>query len=258
MWIDTHTHIYDDAFQLDRSEVVGRCDGIVDYALVIGIDIPTSQMCLSVADSFPNLFAVVGIQPNSLCSSDCGTISDVRRLAAHHKVVAIGETGLDNYWKKVPIETQRNAFLEHIQLARELEKPIVIHCREAEEDTWQLLLQYQRENKLSEINGVMHSYCGSAEYAKKFLDIGLHISLSGMVTYKKNTELRDMASKVPLNRILVETDCPYLAPEPFRGKRNEPAHVQYTGKVLAQTFGLSDSEFARITSSNAKRLFRLP
>ena len=175
-------------------------------------------------------------------------------LIDHPKVVGVGETGLDKYWDHAPLDLQREYFHRHIRLSRERKLPFVVHCREAESDVLDVL---RTEAEHGSLHGVMHSFCGDAETAAECVELGMHVSFSGMTTFRKNEKLRAVASTVPLDRILVETDAPYLAPHPNRSKRNEPAWVRLTAECLAQVYGISDQEFANTTTRNAEILFGL-
>ena len=202
------------------------------------------------------LSAVVGLQPNNLLEVLETDFEAIVKLAADPAVVAIGETGMDRYWKTVPIPLQREYFLRHLALAHERKLPLVIHCRDAEADIIDVLTQFAHETG-SAISGVMHSFVGDEATARSCLDLGLHLSFAGMLTFKKNQALRDVAAMAPLDRLLVETDSPYLSPEPFRGNTNEPSRVIHTGACLAAIHRVSLEHMAEVTTANARRLFRL-
>ncbi|MEO6809403.1 MAG: TatD family hydrolase, partial [Isosphaeraceae bacterium] len=201
------------------------------------------------------VFAAVGIQPNHVAEAEPGDWERIVALAGEPGVVALGETGLDRYWKRTPFPLQQDYFDRHLALARERNLPVVIHCRDCEAD---IVAQLARQR--GAIRGVLHSFTGNIDDARRFLDLGLHISFAGMVTFanKKLDALRDAARVVPLNRLLVETDSPYLSPHPFRGKSNEPARAAVTAACLADLRGLSLSELAEATTENARLLFGLP
>lgn len=257
-WIDTHAHLNDDRFNGRVGDVVetARKAGVVQ-TLVIGIDRPSSEKAVRLANDHQELFAVVGLQPNSLTECEPTDFAAIEKLVADPRVMAVGETGLDRYWHKTPFDVQEDFFVRHLELARSVGKPLVIHCREAEFDVLHVLRGFaERTGEL--INGVMHSYTGSKELVPEFLKLGMHISFAGMVTFKKNDELREAARLVPDDRILIETDSPYLAPEPFRGKPNQPAWVVHTGVRLAAARGVSAEQLAAVTTANARRLFNLP
>lgn len=255
--IDTHAHLDEHAFEPDRDEVIERAIAAgVQSILTIGITAETSQNAVNLAGHPSGIIhAVVGIQPNYVSQMQADDWERILELATQPRVVAIGETGLDRYWDYAPIELQIDYFHKHIQLARELNLPFIVHCREAEDDVVELL---RSEAAHGPLNGVMHSFCGSPETAQACLELGMHISFAGMLTFKKNDDLRQTASQIPLDRLLVETDAPYLAPMPKRGKRNEPALVVHTLACLAECHNKSVDEMADITTANAQNLFGLP
>lgn len=252
--IDTHAHLDAEAFEKDADAVVARAhEEGVKHILTIGITLETSLAAIRVAERFPNVSAVVGVQPNYASEMKAGDWEEIVELIQHPEVVGIGETGLDRYWDYAPIETQAELFDRHLELSSTSGLPFVVHCREAEADTEkQLRAAFE---KFGPLNGVMHSFCGDADMAAACVEMGMHISFAGMVTYKKNEELRQTARTVPLDRLLVETDSPYLAPRPKRGKRNEPAFVKMTAECLAEVRGISLEELAAATTANAERLF---
>ena len=212
---------------------------------------------MELSERFPNVHAVVGVQPNYVHETAPDDRDAIRVLATHPRVVAVGETGLDRYWDHAPLDLQRAWFDWHLNLAGEVGKPFVIHCREAEAEVVEQLRTFAGGRELS---GVMHSFAGDRATADACLALGLHLSFSGMLTYSKNDALRAVAAAAPADRLLVETDSPYLTPHPLRGKqrRNEPALVVHTAAVLAEVRGVTPDEIARLTTANARRLFRLP
>ncbi|MEQ9409845.1 MAG: TatD family hydrolase [Fuerstiella sp.] len=253
--IDTHCHLDADAFQHDLEDVVQAAAAAnVEHMLTIGITAPTSEAAVSLAERFSCVSAVVGIQPNYAQEAAAGDWEKIVKLSQHPRVVAIGETGLDLYWDFAPLDIQKDYFRRHLQFSRSCGKPFIVHCREAEAEVLEMLREDFRNGPL---NGVMHSFCGDADTAAACVDMGMHISFAGMVTFRKNKELREVAAQVPLDRLLVETDSPYLAPHPNRGKRNEPAWVRYTASCLSDVHGVTESELAAATTSNARRLFKL-
>ena len=251
--IDTHCHLDEEAFNSDRDEVIARAveEGIV-AAITIGITAETSRRAVELAEQHPSVYAVVGIQPNYAAQAKPGDLEIIESLITRPKVVGIGETGLDRYWDYAPIELQQEYFTKHIELSRQYDLPFVVHCRDAEDD---VVAHLRLMAESGPLNGVMHSFCGDLKSAQACLDLGLHISFSGMVTYKKNKELREVASQIPLDRIMIETDAPYLAPTPKRGKRNEPAFVKHTLECLAEVHGIDPDEMARRTTKTSRRLF---
>lgn len=254
--VDTHAHLNSDSFEPDRDEVIARAtEAGVTQILVIGTTLECSQWAVNVAARYSQVYAVVGIQPNYVHEAAPGDWEAIRELSLAPKVVGLGETGLDCYWKKAPLDLQRDYFARHIELARERDLPFVVHMRDAEAETVEALRQSAAGSPL---RGVMHSFTGGLETASACLELGLHISFAGMVTFKNAHALRDVAKVVPTDRILVETDSPYLAPSPYRGKRNEPSYVTVTASILAETRGESEDDFAAATTRNARDLFRLP
>lgn len=228
----------------------------VERIVVVGIDLDTSRRAVELAQSYPALYAAVGVQPNSLGTFDPADWEQLIPLVHAPKVVALGETGLDRYWNVAPIETQRAWFFRHLELADAVNLPVIIHCRDAESDVVETLKEL-RNRCNRPVNGVMHSFTGGIETARACLELGLSISFAGMVTYKKNAALRAVAAEVPMDRLLIETDSPYLAPEPVRGRPNRPANLPHTGLCLAAVKGISVADFAAATTRNARSLFRL-
>ena len=257
MLIDTHAHLFDDRFGRELPAVLDRAAAAgLERVVCIGIDRESSVASVELAKRFPLVVAAVGIQPNHAAEANPGDWDAIVALAeAEPRVVAIGETGLDRYWDRSPFPLQEEHFARHIELARRLGKPFVIHCREAEADVVRVLRsEFERHGP---IRAVMHSFSGDAATAQACLEMGLHISFAGMLTYPTAQALRDVAKDVPLDRLLVETDCPYLAPQPARGKRNEPGYVTHTAACLAEVKGVSAEEIADHTTRNARELFRL-
>jgi TatD DNase family protein len=255
---DTHAHLDDLRFADDLSAVLARAaDAGVARVLTVGVDLVTSRAALDLAARFPDrLAAVVGIQPNHAAEAAPGDLDEIARLAADPRAVAVGETGLDRYWDKAPFPLQEEFFRLHLDLARRLGKPVVIHCRDAGPDVVRVLRE--EHARRGPVRGVMHSFTGDAATALACLDSGLYISFAGMLTYKTAADLRAVAKDVPLDRLLVETDSPYLAPVPVRGKRNEPAFVAHTAACLAGLKGVPIGELAEVTTRNARELFGMP
>ena len=254
--IDTHAHLQDFIAAGELEGVLARsAQAEVVQVIGIGVNAEESEQVVAIADENAGVFAAVGFQPNHLLELKDGDWERIVALAGAKTTVAIGETGLDRYWKTVPFELQQHWFDKHLELAEERDLPVVIHCRECERDIVEQLARRGRQ-----VRGVLHSFTGGWDDAQAFMDLGLLISFAGMVTFKnkKLDPLRDVAARVPIDRILVETDSPYLSPEPFRGKRNEPARVVHTAAQVAEVRGCSIEEIARATTENARRLFRLP
>ncbi len=252
---DTHAHLTDPAYRdtLERVLKEAASEGVVAIN-VIGFDAATSLAACQLATAHPGyLYAAVGIQPHSAGAASAEDWTVIERLAVHPHVKAIGETGLDRYWDDTPLEVQHDFFERHIALAAATARPLVIHMRESGSEIVDQLRPHAAKGTLQ---GVMHSFTGDWELCRQCLDLGLMISFAGMVTFKKSEDLRDIAAKVPLDRLLIETDCPYLSPEPLRGRRpNEPARIAHTLRVIAKARGEAADVLAAQTTINAKRLF---
>lgn len=254
MLIDTHTHLDDARYDDDRETMITRArEAGVEALITIGCDLATSQAAVQLADRHSFVYASIGVHPHEVKHIDDGWYGEFRRLAHNRKVVAYGEIGLDYHYNHSPPKEQRERFHEQIQLARELKLPVIIHTREAQDDTISIL----REEKASEIGGVFHCFSGDAWLAQDALDLGFYLSFSGILTFQNATMLREIARNTPLDRLLIETDCPYLTPVPYRGKRNEPAYVSQIAKQLASLHNMSLDEVAGRTSDNAKKLFKI-
>jgi TatD DNase family protein len=254
--IDTHAHLDDDQFRDDLAEVLKNASaaGIVKI-VTIATTAASSSAAVGLAQRHSLLAATVGVQPNHVFEAAPGDWDEITALASHHRVAAIGETGLDRYWDKTPFAQQEDYFARHLHLARHHALPVVIHCRLAEADVVRMLRDDFHRN--GPVHGVMHSFTGDIHTAQACLDMGLHVSFAGMVTYKNAGDLRDVARQIPLERLVVETDSPYLAPAPVRGRRNEPAFVVHTLACLAELYGFDLHTLARQTTQNARALFAL-
>ena len=252
--IDTHAHLDDERFAADLPAVLERAAAAgVSRIIVVATTAATSRVCVDLAARHAPLFATVGIQPNHVAEAGPADWDEVVHLATAGKVVALGETGLDRHWDYTPFPQQEDYFARHVELARKHGLPVVIHCREAEADVVRMLRA--DHDRHGPVRGVMHSFTGDAATARDCLAMGLHISFAGMVTYKNAQALRDVAKDVPADRLLVETDSPYLAPVPERGKRNEPAFVAHTAALLARERGVELEALTRDTTHNARALF---
>lgn len=253
---DTHAHLDQPEFDADRPEVLTRArEAGITNIIAIGISADTSQASVNLASQYDGVFAAVGLQPNYLKEAKPDDWDRVVAMIGQPKVVAIGETGLDRYWDFTPFDVQQDYFDRHLRLSQERGLPFIVHMRDCDED---ILVMLREAHQRGPLNGVMHSFTGSRAMMDECVAMGLYISFAGMVTYKKSTELREIAAAVPADRILIETDSPYLSPEPVRKiKRNEPAHVRHTAACLAEARGTSLENFAALTTANAKRLFRL-
>ncbi len=266
-FFDTHAHLDDEQFTDVRAVLQAAREAGVARVVAIGTTADSSAACVEMAQQNEGVFAAVGIQPNYTQEVTDADWNRVEKLARAEKVVAIGETGLDHYWDYAELPLQREYFRRHIRLASELKLPLVIHMRDPQPETGQTASRACAEDIYdvliashgdATVSGVMHSYTGDAEMSEKFLQLGLHISFAGMVTYKKSADLREVASAIPMDRILIETDAPYLSPHPVRGTRpNQPAMVRHTAACLAKVRGVSLEAFAAQTTANAARLFQL-
>ncbi len=251
-WIDTHCHLNDDTYDTEIQQLLERAlEANVERMIVVGYDLPSSEKALHLAEQYPSIYAVVGIHPSESHTFDVYTREKLVKLVMHDKVVGIGEIGLDYYWdENPPAETQRTVFLEQLHLAREVGKPVIIHTRDAAQETYDILKEEQG------ITGVMHCYSGSYEMAARFVQLGYYISLAGPVTFKNAVAPKEVASKIPLDHLLIETDCPYLTPHPYRGKRNEPSYVMHVGQEVARLRNLEETELMQALERNAKKLFK--
>ncbi len=255
---DTHAHLTDPVYRDRWADVLqtARQAGLVAIN-VVGFDAATSRQACHLATVHPALLrATVGIQPNSAASAQDGDWDQIVRLAATDPVCGIGETGLDRYWDDTPWTVQQDYFDRHLNLSYQVGKPLVIHMRECGQEIVDQIRPYATTH--GPLRGVMHSYTGDWNVCRACLDLGLMISFAGMLTFKKSADLREVARRVPHDRLLVETDCPYLSPEPFRGRRpNEPARVAHTLRCLAEVVGRPAEELAEVTTANARRLFEV-
>jgi TatD DNase family protein len=253
MLIDTHTHLDDPRYDADREPTIERARqaGVAAF-VTIGCDLATSRSAVTLAERHSDIYASIGVHPHEVKHVADGWYDELRRLAQNQKVVAYGEIGLDYHYNHSAPKEQRERFREQVQLARELRLPVIIHTREAQEDTISIL----KEEKASEVGGVFHCFSGDAWLAKDALDLGFYLSFSGILTFQNASMLRDIAKQTPLDRVLIETDCPYLTPVPHRGKRNEPAFVSHVAQQLAEIHPeLSFDQISQATTENAKRLF---
>ncbi|NLY44426.1 MAG: TatD family hydrolase [Tissierella sp.] len=253
MFIDSHSHLDDDRFNEDRDILIKSLkENKVDIAINVGADLETSINSVKLADQYDNIYAVVGVHPHSASEVTEDTLNQFREMAKNKKVVAIGEIGLDFYYDNSPRDLQRKWFKEQLELAKELDLPVVIHSRDATKETFDTIKEAQDGGTL---RGVMHCFSGSVEMAMEYIKLGFYISLAGPVTFKNSRVSREVAEAVPLDKLLIETDCPYLTPEPYRGKRNEPMYVKYVAGKIAEIKDISVEELAKATSTNTRELF---
>jgi TatD DNase family protein len=254
VFFDTHAHLDDERFHADLPAVLERASAAgVGNVVCVATTAADSTRCVEIAGRFPIVWASVGIQPNNIAQVQPGDWETIDRLAAAPRVIALGETGLDRHWDFTPFPQQEDYFARHLALSRRTRLPVIIHCREAEADVVRMLrADFDRHGP---VRGVMHSFTGDSASAADCLAMGLYISFAGMVTYKSAADLRTVAATVPADRLLIETDCPYLAPVPMRGQRNEPAYVAHTAALLADVRTVNVDELSAQTTRNAIALF---
>ena len=255
MLFDSHAHLNDERFDEDREELINslKAKG-VDLVLNPGACIETSKSSVDLANKYDFIYAAVGVHPHDVGEMTEEDIEILRKLALENeKVKAIGEIGLDYYYDNSPREIQKKWFKRQIELANELKLPIIIHDRDAHGDTFEII----KNTKSPEIGCVLHCYSGNVELAKEYVKMGCYISIPGTVTFKNNKKTREVAKEIPLEYLLIETDSPYMAPEPHRGKRNDPSLVQFVADKIAQEKGISYEQVCKATKENAKRFFNI-
>ncbi|WP_243525402.1 TatD family hydrolase [Bacillus pseudomycoides] len=252
MLFDTHSHLNAEQFKEDLQEVIVRMkEAGVSYTVVVGFDEVTIKKAMELAETYDFIYAAVGWHPVDAIDMTEEHLIWLEELAAHPKVVALGEMGLDYHWDKSPEEVQKEVFRKQIQLAKKVKLPIIIHNRDATQDIVDILA----EENAAEVGGIMHCFSGSVEVAKQCIGMNFLISLGGPVTFKNAKKPKEVAMEIPMEKLLIETDCPYLTPHPFRGKRNEPSYVKLVAEEIASLKGISYEEVAKITTENAKGLF---
>ena len=252
MLFDTHAHLDSESFDNDREELIAS---LPEQGLTLvmnpGCDLPSSRMAVALAERYDFLYAAVGSHPDAADLVDEAVLEEYRSLCRSPRVKAIGEIGLDYHYEDVPREIQQRAFRAQMALARELDLPVIVHEREAHEDGMKIV------DEFPEVKGVFHCYSGSLEMAKELVKRGYYIGFTGVLTFKNARKAVEVASAIPLERIVLETDCPYMSPEPFRGKRNDPGRLCYMAQRLAEIRGMDVAEVQRITLENGKRLYRI-
>jgi TatD DNase family protein len=254
MLIDSHAHIQGKEYADERHAVIARArEAGVEKIIAVGGagEMSSNTEAVALADSFPNIYATVGMHPHDAKDVGEGELRELRNLTSHPKVVAVGETGLDYYYSHSPHDLQRRVFGQFIHMARETDLPIVVHERDAAQDAAKLL----RDEGGGSLRGVIHCFTGNYEAACAYLDLGFYLSFTGIITFKNAGPLRDIIRKVALERMLVETDSPFLTPVPHRGKRNEPAYVRFVAETIAALKNLSSETVAQVTTRNAEILF---
>ena len=254
MIFDTHAHYDDEAFDSDRDELIKSLfnNGIIGF-VDVGADMASSRRAVKLAHEYNRTFASVGVHPDEVGELDDDRIEELYRMALDEKVVAIGEIGLDYHWMVQPQETQKYWFSRQIELARRVKKPIIIHSRDAAADTFDMA---QKEN-IGDIGGIVHCYSYSLEQAKEYVKMGMYIGVGGVVTYKNGRKLKEVVENIPIERIVLETDCPYLAPVPHRGERNSSLYIPEVVKVISELKGIPETEVEKTTTKNALDVFGL-
>lgn len=258
MLIDTHLHLDFPQYDEDRDEVVARAvaEG-VGQMITIGTTLETCRRAVALAEQYAAVWAAVGIHPNDATEWGAKAEAALRGWASHPKVVAIGEIGLDDYWKKVPMDVQQRAFDEQLALAADLRLPVIIHDRDAHESVLETLRRWVPTLDADAPRGVLHFFSGDVAMAHEALALGFYLGTDGPVTYKSARAMQEVVAAIPLDRLLVETDAPFLAPHPHRGERNEPAFVRHVAAQVAHLHGVTPEEVAVQTTQNARHLFRL-
>jgi TatD DNase family protein len=254
--IDSHAHIQGKEYAGEAEAVIQRArEAGVEQIIVVGGagDMSSNTAAVALADAYPNLYATVGMHPHDAKQVGEDELQQLEKLAAHLKVIAVGETGLDYYYNHSPREVQRQVFSQFIRLAGETKLPLVVHERDAAKEAAELL----REDGKGNVLGVIHCFTGDYDAARTYLDLGFYLSFTGIITFKNAESLREVVRKIPLEEIFVETDSPYLTPVPHRGRRNEPAYVRFVAETIAKVKGVELAEVARVTSANVKKLFRI-
>ncbi|OLS02289.1 TatD family hydrolase [Tissierella creatinophila] len=253
MLIDSHAHLDDEKFEADRKYLIENLEkNGIELVVNIGADMESSRASVNLADTYDNIYAVVGVHPHSAKEITESSLKEIENLAKNKKVVAIGEIGLDYHYDNSPRDIQKKWFKKQILLAKRLDMPIVVHTREADEDTIEILKE-EREG----LRGVIHCFSSDRAQLKEYLNLGFFIALGGPVTFKKTDELKEVAKIIPIEKLLVETDAPYLAPHPYRGKRNEPMFVKQTANLIAELKGMTIEDLALQTNKNTKEIFNI-
>ncbi len=251
MLFDTHAHLNDRKYNKDLKEVISNAfENGVNNIVINGYDIKSSHKAIEIAEKYEGVYATVGIHPGDVDSVDFNTFNIIENLVKHEKVVAIGEIGLDYHYDTNNYDLQKDVFIKQLEIAQRLNVPVTIHSRDALQDTFNVLQLY-------DVKGIMHCYSGSVEMAKKFIDLGYYISIAGPVTFNNAKIPKQVVKEIPLDKLLIETDCPYLTPIPFRGKRNEPAYVEYVAKEVAYLRDISFEEVCKVTTENAFKAYNI-
>ena len=253
MLFDTHAHLDDRAFDSDRAALLaGLPDKQIGLVMIPGCNLESSRNAAAMAQNYPWLYAAVGSHPDSASEVCDSVLEEYRKLCKLEKVKAIGEIGLDYHYEDIPRDLQKKAFRAQLALAAELDLPVIVHQRDSFEDGLAILKEFPT------VKGVFHCYSGSAELARQLVALGWYIGFTGVLTFKNARKAIETAASIPIDRIVLETDCPYMAPEPFRGRRNDPGYLYRMAEKLAEIRGLTPEEIHRITTENGKRLYRIP
>lgn len=251
--IDTHSHLFGTEFENDLEDCIARCkENNIHKVILVGFSQKTNEQAFELSKIYKIFYPTAGIHPSEADENYAEELQKLEAFVKEHRVYAIGECGLDYHYTKENSEYQKKLFQGQLDLAVKMDLPVIIHMREATQDTYTLLREYQ-----GKIRGVMHCYSGSLEMAREFIKLGFYISLGGPVTFKNAKESKRIAKEIPMNRLLVETDCPYMAPVPYRGKRNESAYVVHVVRGIAELRGISFEEVDRITTENSEKLFKI-
>lgn len=254
MLFDTHAHLNAEQYNEDLEQVIERAKSEkVEKIVVVGFDRPTITRAMELIEAYDFMYAAIGWHPVDAIDMTDEDLAWIKELSQHEKVVAIGEMGLDYYWDKSPKDVQKEVFRRQIALAKEVNLPIIIHNRDATEDVVTIL----KEEGAAEVGGIMHCFTGGLEIAKACMEMNFYISFGGPVTFKNAKKPKEVVKDIPSDRLLIETDCPYLTPAPFRGKRNEPSYVKYIAEQIAELREISFEELAALTTENAKKVFRI-
>ena len=254
MIFDTHAHYDDDAFDEDRDALLsGMREQNVEYIVNIGASMASSERSLKLAEKYPFMYAAVGVHPDEVGELDEEKFAQLKAWSGHEKVKAIGEIGLDYYWDKEKHDLQKHWFMRQMELAHEVNLPMIVHSREAAKDTLDMVIAA----KPMELSGVIHCYSYSVEQAREYLNMGYYIGIGGVLTFKNGKKLKEVAEYAPLSQIVLETDCPYLAPVPYRGKRNDSSKLSYVAEELAAIKQVSVEEVLRITNENGRKLYHI-
>ncbi|MGI1690871.1 TatD family hydrolase [Thermoanaerobacter uzonensis] len=252
MLVDSHAHLEDEKYDKDREKVIEECKKNLTFLINVGSNLLTSKQSIELAHNYDFIYASVGIHPHD-AQREFDKVEEIERLALQGKVVAIGEIGLDYYYNDPPKEFQKEVFTKQIRLAKKLNLPVIIHDRDAHGD----ILDILKQEWTKDLRGVFHSYSGSVEMAFQVIEMNFYISLGGPVTFKNAKKPKEVAKAVPIEKLLIETDSPYLTPEPYRGKRNTPVYVKFVAEKIAELRDMSCDEVCRITAENAMKLFTI-